>query len=356
MNVTDPPLLLPDNAAHNNRNYSVVLAENTLPTKGNELIDLAREEVGSDFILDAGKPAASRLQRFFLFLMLALTLFLVYYYFPRPSVPVKLKNEISMKDFDRSCEKRFKKVTAEAQTDWEKAHYHACVEKLQPVIDELQKDGLQEQRVRKNQRIFSLYLDSILQIRKTSMRKEDEALLQSAQKLVGEMVKHDPDVVQWRLLEIDLCYDPQLFDMNVPAGYDEKKVKQIDEVLKKLSGTKSLLEKSGKDETQLAVLDFRQVQLLVRRWKCAAKKLSDDDYGKPGVADREKAYEIAAKYEDVVDFLIVRKYIVDTMYMNNRGHYYWRGEKLWRKKFLDAERKELKSKIEAAEKRKGGAK
>ena len=76
----------------------------------------------------------------------------------------------------------------------------------------------------------------------------------------------------------------------------------------------------------------------------------------PGVADREKAYEIAAKYEDVVDFLKVRKYIVDTMYMNNRGYYYWRGEKLWRKKFLIEERNALNAKIEAAEKRKGGAK
>lgn len=356
MNDSDAPLLLPDNAARNNRVYSVILAENTLPTKGNELIELAKEEIGSGFILDTEKPAASRLQRFFLFLMLALTLFLVYYYFPRPSVPVEVKDEISYTNLEKSYEKRFKKPASEAQADWEKAHYHACVEKLQPVIDELQKDGLQEQRVRKNQRIFSLYLDSILQIRKTSMRKEDEPLLQNAQTLVREMIKHDPDVVPWRLLEIDLCYDSQLFNMNAPAGYDEKKVKLIDEVLEKLSGIRHLLEKSEKDEEQLAVIDFRQVQLLVCRWKCAARKLNHDDYGNPGVEDREKAYEISSKYGDVVNFLKVRKYIVDTMYMNNFGHYYWRGEKLWRKKFLVEERNALNAKIEAAKKRTGGAK
>lgn len=48
MDQTDPPMLLPDHAPHNNRNYSIVLAENTLPTKGNELTDLAREEIGTD--------------------------------------------------------------------------------------------------------------------------------------------------------------------------------------------------------------------------------------------------------------------------------------------------------------------
>jgi hypothetical protein len=236
------------------------------------------------------------------------------------------------------------------------ARYYACVKKLQPVIAELQENGLLEQRIRNNQYIFALYLDSVLQIRKTSMRKEDEALLRNAQTLVREMVRHDPDVVQWRLLEIDLCYDLQLFNMNAPAAYDKKMVECIDEVLEKLSGVRRVLEKTKNGNQQLAVIDFRQAQLLVRRWKSAAKKLSHDDYGNPGVDNREEAYRIAAKYDNVVDFLKVRKYIVDTMYMNNSGYYYWRGEKLWRRKFLDEERKALKAKIEAVEKGKGGVK
>lgn len=356
MDQTDPPILLPDHTPRNNRNYSIVLAENTLPTKGNELTDLAREEIGTDFIPDTGKPAASRLQRFFLFLMLVLTLGMVYYYFPRPSVPVELKNEISFKDLAGSCEKRFEKTARTAQDDWEKARYYACVEKLQPVIAELQKDGLQKQNVRNNQCIFALYLDSILQIRKASMSKEDESLLRNAQNLVREMVRHDPDVVQWRLLEIDLCYDLQLFNMNAPAASDKKMVECIDEVLEKLSGVRRMLEKTKNEDRQLEVIDFRRAQLLVRRWKSAAKKLSHDDYGDPGVENREEAYRIAAKYDHVVDFLKLRKYIVDTIYMNNSGYYYWRGEKLWRRKFLDEERKALKAKIEAAEKGKGGVK
>lgn len=188
------------------------------------------------------------------------------------------------------------------------------------------------------------------------MRKEDEALLRNAQTLVREMVRHDPDVVQWRLLEIDLCYDPQLFNMNAPAAYDKKMVECIDEVLKKLSGVRRVLEKTKNEDQQLAVIDFRQAQLLVRRWKSAAKKLSHDDYGNPGVENREEAYRIAEKYDNMVDFLKVRKYIVDTIYMNNSGYYYWRGKKRWRRKFLDEERDKLKAKIEAAEKGKGGVK
>lgn len=359
MDRNDPPMLLPDNAQSDNNRYSLVLAEQTLPTKSNELTDLARAEIGTDFILDTEMPKANRLQRLFCVLMLLLTLFLVYFHFPRPQTPVKLKNEISFGNMKFPREKKFQLLLEKAQEVRKVGRYHECVKILTPAVTELQKSGLQQKEVLENQLLFALYLDAVRHIRKMpipSLQKEIDALQQSGLKLVREIERHDPDTIQWHLLEIDLCLDQQLLNWNTGrASYNPEMVKHIDQVLKMLASTAERIKRSKLDDKKenLAMIDLRRVQLLIQKWKYSTKDLSDDDKGDPGVEEREKAYEIAERYDNVLDFLVLRKYIVDMIYENNSGYYWWRGKEYWRKKYLEDERRVLNKKINNAKATKG---
>lgn len=365
-NNTEPPLLLPDDTPRSRSQYAVILSENTLSTKSDALIELAKTEVGPDFILDTAQQKSSRIQKVFFVLILGLTLFLVYRYFPRPVPPVELKNEFSFQDMPSSVAKPFRKAVDAAQDARDKGHYHECIKILQPYVDELLKNKLNQKNIRDNQLIFAYYLDSAWQIRKVSSgttEKTNSELISNAGKLNRILIQHDPDTIQWHLLKIALTMDSQLLNWNTPRiKQDPAMVKRIDSVLKTLESVETRLNQSNMDKNvkkeNLAMLELWRAQLLVSRWKYAAKKLSRDDYGNPGVADREKACDIAELYDNVLDFLKLRKHIVDLMIANNSGYYYWRGEKLWRKKFLKEEQKRLSIKIKNAEKKKriGGEK
>lgn len=367
MDRNDPPMLLPDNAQSDNNRYSLVLAEQTLPTKSNELTDLARAEIGTDFILDTEMPKANRLQRLFCVLMLLLTLFLVYFHFPRPQPLIELTNEISFKDFTAPTLPKYKELCSNAQDLREKRHYHESVDILAPAVAELQKTGLNKKTIRQNQLLFAIYLDSIRQIKQTpsaALQDEFRKREQNARELVRKIIQYDPDPVQWHLLEIDLHLNHNMLAWNTTVRYNKASearnkamVDRIKKVLRMLDSAEIRLKRSKIEEEEkvknLSQIDRWRVQLLIQQWKYSTKDLSEDDFGDPGVEEREKAYEIAKRYDNVLEFLEMRKYIINMIHANNSGYYYWNKNEYWWKAHLEDERDKIDEKIKNAKSTKG---
>lgn len=90
-------------------------------------------------------------------------------------------------------------------------------------------------------------------------------------------------------------------------------------------------------------LDLCECYLALNMWRLENHKKRSDEIG---VKARERAWEIAKKYDDNLDFIRVRIYIIEKMFDDGiRGHYTFDGRRRFRERYLKDLLAELKNKL-----------
>ena len=164
------------------------------------------------------------------------------------------------------------------------------------------------------------------------------------------MKKNNPDDVRWPLQELKLKSRVLLKRGDFRLGAAEPgRLTQINIQLAKIDSIRRLDRRTGRQNR--VIIDLLEAKFLTASWLLSGFALGyPDDLGDIGVEEREKAYQIAKRYDNQ-DFLelrreIVRKILVGDSMMNS---YFFNGKSRYSKRYLEEELMAIQSRLSQGE-------
>ena len=244
------------------------------------------------------------------------------------------------------------------------SQYRACIDLLEPVVKIILEDS---GSFAENSRLLSTYLNCWRLYLPVDSDTDTMELVDLCEKAL--QYQTSPEWQLFKLYFSWVSYKPFYLDfagmekvLGKSLGPKPKRGKVRDQLIeqfkdfsKTADNIREYLANNPCDEDNKfkSLLDLLHCQILVAQWIVEGyKKYPDDHLEDPGVPQRERAYEIAEKYEDDIAFLTIRKEIVKRILDAAGGYYYFKGKRLWQTSHLKDDLKAIDDRIAATAKSK----
>ena len=280
-------------------------------------------------------------------LLLAAAGFL-YYFFPKTRLDAPRSME-NMKIVNLSPRLRsnspYRGDYERARESFKKGNYHDSARTLKSDVDNIIRAA-----DRTADPVLILYFDSLMKIRDFDIGDSEAA----AQLRV--LQEYDPDNPAWAQFAFEL--NPRILSMrnyhqvsqNLRQPAYRKSLRSrlldVDFALKQLRILRNLVNPAKLPEHELKQqrehFDLFEIQLRISRWLLVGSATGEsslpDNFGDPGVDDRETALRIAKKYEHSAceDFWRARRFIAEELCRQDSlfNHIYWNGQYLKTRELL----------------------
>ena len=329
------------------------------------------DEVSRALLAEHQAPRGhSPLQLFFALLCLGGMSYLLWYIFPHAnpaSAPLKT-TEIETVAVKKKSP--YFDLAVEAQALFNAGNYGECARALRPHIPDLLKQRVDES----NDRLLLLFFDAV------RIGPIDKETHRFAVNLVRRQTKDFPDHVEWQVLLLALSEEnfldyerlyrdiwrgnySNVFIRNRSVTSIYNLLHRIRKLIKSCDQT-ILVNPQRKEQLTKARINLRfmQASLLTSQWMLIGGKGKTnfpDDFGAPGVYEREEALRIT-RHPDPgcksipIDFLRLRLFLARRVLEQSGGlfnSFHWNGQKHNSQDDLRREADELQRQINAAEKR-----
>ena len=254
---------------------------------------------------------------------------------------------MNVKDDTPAVHKEYAELAKEAQRLLDAKKYNECahlllgpLERLYNFLDD--KEG----EWRGNLKLYVLYCSAVID-GKLNQEYTSLEYSRTCKKFLLRLQKLEPDDIKWHSYWLSLESEELLKDFERIDVGDSWRLIRIESCLKKADYVirRDAEIHGGENKDNLNLI---KAQLLTAAWLLkGADKKWPDDYGDPGVYEREQAYSIASRYPNGKEFIALRIIIIDKMLTHSGlfNKYYFRGNVHYRNDELNNERSILKNRM-----------
>ncbi len=309
-------------------------------------------EVSDDVIelIKSEQIKPKRWQKLIFVLSLIIASLTAYYSFPQMEKLTDAKMKIWDKEFPGITRlSPHYRLYSEASEKYNNKKFFEAQKKLKPVVKDIVNASGNE-----NYEVALLYFTALRECMEKDIIPKDQ---KDAREMIKTLVENNPDSVCWKQFDYLFAPDRERLTDIYNVGYvkkdrrksDRDQIDKLMEKLNKLKGEVKSYEDQDDGKDLLEFIDLEKAKLLTCKWILYGT--TDDDYGDPGVADREKALEIAKEHKNSTHkgFWEVRKKIAAKILIEHTWGtgYYWDGDSRWSHKYLKDEIEECDNRLEA---------